>query len=248
VARKPLIGLVSGLGPLAGADVLRKLLEHAATAHGARDDVDYPDVLVISHGIPGFDSTGSINPQFENALLSVVDELELHQPSILGMACNTAHLFREAVKAHTGARFVDIIEETARCAGDQPGEYLLISSSTTRSTGLYHEALDRRGVHYREVGGADQLKIDEVVDLVMACRLRRAGAELDAFLHRLDVRRHFSGVIAGCTELPLALDRAPRHAGWTIVESNRALAVGLADAYLGASCGRGLAHRLGVSA
>ena len=41
-----LIGIVSGLGPLAGSDVLDKLYQHAARRYHAVEDVDYPDVLL----------------------------------------------------------------------------------------------------------------------------------------------------------------------------------------------------------
>ena len=59
-----LIGIVSGLGPLAGSDVLAKALAYAATEYGAVEDADYPDVVLFSHGIDDFDSTGNIEEDF----------------------------------------------------------------------------------------------------------------------------------------------------------------------------------------
>ena len=70
-----LIGIVSGLGPLAGSDVLDKALAYAAEAYGAVDDAEYPDIVLFSHGIENFDSTGSIEDNFVQELIGVVQEI-----------------------------------------------------------------------------------------------------------------------------------------------------------------------------
>ena len=141
-----LIGIVSGLGPLAGSDVLDKLLQHAARRYGAIEDVDYPDVLLYSHGIDEFDQTGGTDDRFRDELLGIVDELERHEPELVGVACNTAHLYLDEMRAHTGAHIVDLIEEVATRAAARPVRHLLLSSSMTRRTRLYHDRLDCYGV------------------------------------------------------------------------------------------------------
>ena len=98
-----LIGIVSGLGPLAGSDVLDKALAYAATKYGAVEDADYPDIVLFSHGIESFDSTGSIEDNFVDELVTVVEEIDLHHPTVLGVACNTAHLHLSELRKHTRA-------------------------------------------------------------------------------------------------------------------------------------------------
>jgi aspartate racemase len=205
------------------------LLDHAATAYGAHDDTDYPDVMVISHGVPGFDATGAISQGFEANLVAAVKAVEVHRPAVVGVACNTAHLFTNSMRHHTGATFVSIIEATAEQAAAVDHSYLLLSSSTTRSQGLYHQALDGRGVRYCEADADEQLIIDRVVDLVMSFRLEEAGDTVEAFLESAATRRDFDAVIAGCTELPIALDHVSMSLDRPVVESNRALAVALVD-------------------
>jgi aspartate racemase len=224
-----LIGIVSGLGPLAGSDVLDKALAYAADAYGAVEDADFPDIVLFSHGIEDFDATGSIEENFERELVRVVQEVELHHPTVLGVACNTAHLHIDELRKHTNATFVDLIEATAEAASAFDRRYVLLSSSTTRATGLYHAALNRHGVSYFDVSDADQLAVDQVVHLVMEHDLDAAGATIDAFVRQLEPR--FDGIIAACTELPIALEHAAISHQLPIVSSNEVLAHALVDTY-----------------
>ena len=235
MGERGLIGIVSGLGPLAGSDVLDQALAYAAGSYGATEDAEYPDIVLFSHGIESFDSTGSMDDTFLRELVAVVQEIELHHPTVLGIACNTAHLHLDTVLAHTEARFVNLIEETAAAAAALEHRYLLLSSSITRETGLYHDALDRRNVDYVDVSGAEQLEIDRVVHLVMAHELETAGAAITRFVHHLRSPSSdgpsFDGIIAACTELPIAFDHSAIGNQVPIVSSNQVLAYALVDTY-----------------
>lgn len=225
------IGLVSGLGPLAGSDVLDKLILHTASAYAAVDDADYPDVVMISHGISDFDATGSMSPTFEAELVEIVDELEAHHPLVLGLACNTAHLALPAVRAHTSAHVIDLIEEVARCAATSRPDlcYLLVSSSATRRAGLYRSRLQDYGVRFVEVSDHHQAQLDNVIRLVMGHNLDAAARQIIPIIN--DAALGCDGVIAGCTELPLALDRTRIPDQIPVIDSNRVLAETLVDSY-----------------
>lgn len=225
------IGLLSGLGPLAGSDVLDKIILHAALAYAAVEDADYPDVVVVSHGISDFDATGSMSPSFEAELVEMIDELEEHHPLVVGIACNTAHLALEALRARTKAHVVDLIEEVARCAASSRPDlrYLLISSSTTRRTGLYRSRLQQHGVCFSEVNDEHQAQLDEVIHLVMAHQLDAAARRITPIVN--EAGRGCDALIAGCTELPMALDRTRLPDEMPVIDSNRVLAETLVDTY-----------------
>jgi aspartate racemase len=231
-----LIGIVSGLGPLAGSDVLDQALAYAAEGYGATEDADYPDIVLFSHGIESFDATGSMEPEFVGELVRVVQQIELHHPTVLGIACNTAHLHLDALRRHTAATFVDLIEETAEAASAFDRRYVLLSSSATRETGLYHGALSRRRVSYFDVSPTQQLVLDRVVHLVMAHELDAAGALINGFVRRLETP--FDGIVAACTELPIALDHSSVPQEIPVVSSNQVLAHTLVDSYY-AMCAEG---------
>lgn len=222
------IGLVSGLGPLAGEDVLAKALDYAARAYDAVEDTDYPDLVLISRGVEGFDATGD-TANLRAALIDSLSELDLHQPSVVGIACNTAHLMLDAIREHSTGRFVSIVEETAREASLEDHRYLFLSSSSTRFSHLYEPTLARFGVQYVTVSEAEQLALDEVVHLVVAHELRTAGSVLTDLVSSLSY--DFDAIIAACTELPIAIAHSELAERYSIVDSNRALAEALVDGY-----------------
>jgi aspartate racemase len=225
---RPLIAIISGLGPLAGEDVLDKAVAYAAGHYHAVEDVDYPDIVLFSHGIDDFDCTGTTGHRFVDELRKVVQEVDLHHPSVVGIACNTAHLYVAELQACTSAMLVNLIEETAETANMVDHDYLLLSSSTTRRTGLYHEALRRRGVRFRDVSEEEQLQVDEVVHTVMAHELDAAAHQLDEVVNHL-AGDLFNAVIAGCTELPMALKHADVARKMPVIDSNEVLARALVD-------------------
>jgi aspartate racemase len=222
-----LIGIVSGLGPRAGSDVLDKLYQHAARRYHAIEDVDYPDVLLYSHGIEAFDMTGSIDARFGQELITAVEVLEAQHPTVIGIACITAHLFLDELRSHTKAEVIDLITEVARAAAQLDRRYLVLSSSTTRRTGLFNARLDRWHIDHVEIDDAQQLVIDEIVHLVMGGQLEFAGATIRDFVRRLEMP--FDAVIAGCTELPMAFDHSGLGPRPPVIDSNRVLAQALAD-------------------
>lgn len=128
----PKIGIVSGIGPLAGSDVFAKLLKYAADTYNAVEDNEYPDVVLVNHGIAGVDNVGTLNPQFEKDIISMVNQLELNQANIIGMACNTAHIYLDKIKTKPSTTLVNLIDEMAKGASTADVKYLLLTSSTSK--------------------------------------------------------------------------------------------------------------------
>ena len=126
---------------------------------------------------------------------------------------------------------MNLVEATAEAAAGHDRRYLLLSSSTTRRTGLYHEALRRRGVRFFDVDDDDQLEVDEIVHTVMADDLESAGAQIDELVGRLEGGDPFDGIIAACTELPIAFDHSEVSSVIPVIDSNRVLAQALVDTY-----------------
>jgi aspartate racemase len=226
------IGLISGLGPLAGSDVLDKMLAHCAARYGAVQDDEYPDMVLVSHGIVGLDASGPTSDRLEGELIGMVQDLETHRPIVVGIASNAAHLYLDRLREHTTSPLLNLVDEAAQTAAALPHRYLLLSSSATRRTGLYQDHLARYDVRFVEVSDTQQVALDEVVQMVVERRLDAAGRAITAIVDA--VPDEFTAVIAGCTELPIALDHSEVRDRLPIVDANRVLAEALVDCYYGA--------------
>lgn len=226
---KPKIGILSGLGPLAGSHVLAKVFEYSALQYQAKEDSDYPEVVLVSHGIEDFDETATTGKHFERELIKSVQQLELLSPNVIGIACNTAHLYIDKLKKYTEAELINLIEETARVAAKYEGTYLLLTSPTTRSSKLYHPYLKQFGVKFTELKDSEQKIVDNIIGLVMAHDLEEAGAKISKLIASKPKKN--SGIIVGCTEIPIAINHADLAEDLILVDSSQVLAEVLTDTY-----------------
>ncbi len=110
--KKKVIGIIGGMGPLAGIDLYNKILNRTA----AKSDQDHIHVIIDGNtSIP--DRTRAIlhsgqSPVYE--LIRSAHRLEFMGADILVMACNTAHYYYEQIAPHLAVPFIHMIDETAK--------------------------------------------------------------------------------------------------------------------------------------
>ncbi len=227
---QPKIGIVSGVGPLAGSDVLAKVFKNAAHLYSAVEDSEYPDIVFVNHGIEGVDNIGTLNDTFEKQIIGMVQHLEAQGATVIGIACNTAHLYLDKIKTKPTTTLVNLIDEVAIKAAKSNAHYLLLTSSTSKDQKLYRSSLDKHGIEFQETNPKQQALLDEVIALVMAHKLDAAGKLLEKVL-KSAAKAGFSAVIAGCTELPIAISNCKDTLGFAIIDSNDVLAQALTAQY-----------------
>ena len=204
------IGILGGMGPLATADLFRKitLLTDAAS------DNDHIRVYIDSNAqIP--DRTAAIlaggrDPVPE--MLSALRHLEACSADCVIMPCNTAHYFLPRLQALTATPFISMLEATARaCAAQYPGKTAaILGTKGTLRTRLYHDALAAQNVETLTPNDAGQDELMRLIyDVVKANR--PLAPETDAWARLLDgLCAHGADYfILGCTELPLLADTLP---------------------------------------
>lgn len=226
------IGIVSGIGPLAGSDVLAKVFKNAAEMYNAVEDAEYPDLLLLNHGIEGVDNIGTLNDTFEKEIVDMVHHLEVQGCDVIGIACNTAHAYLDKIKTKPQTIFVNLIDTVSKVAKETGQSYLLLTSSTSKQQKLYNSYLDNHAVPFQESTQEQQALLDEAIGLVMAYKLDEAGLLLEKVLKSAKSQGH-NAVIAGCTELPIAIAHCNDLHGLCVVDSNNELAKALLKNYYG---------------
>ena len=204
---KKTIGILGGMGPLATADLFRKIT--LFTKAGC--DNDHIRVYIDSNAqIP--DRTAAILnggkdplPEMRSALHS----LEACGASCVIMPCNTAHYFLPQLQAKTETPFISMLAATAKaCAAQFPGKTAaVLGTKGTLATGLYDRALEAEHVPFLlpEEPERDEL-MRLIYDVVKASKPLMPEAE--AWQRLLDGLRARGAdyFILGCTELPPAFE------------------------------------------
>lgn len=202
---KKTIGILGGMGPMATADLFRKIV--ACT--DAAGDNDHIRVYIDSNAsIP--DRTAAILSGGEDPVPAMADalrHLELCGADCLVMPCNTAHYFLPRLAPLTKLPFLSMIEAAARACRERfPGKAAAILATTgTLAAGLYQDALAAEGVPFLVPDEAERDALMEVIYQGV-----KAGAPTSryraAFLSVTEAlaARGAECFLLACTELPLA--------------------------------------------
>ncbi|NJE62550.1 amino acid racemase [Thermococcus sp. 21S7] len=197
------IGILGGMGPLATADLFRRIVEKTP----AKRDQDHPRIIIYNDPkIP--DRTAFILGNGEDprpALVEGARKLESWGADFIIMPCNTAHFFAETVQKAITIPLVSMIEATAD-AIEQLGlrRVGLLATDGTIKGLVYHRALLNRGIGIAVPGKNDQGKVMRAIyHGVKAGDIEAARKLLMDVAKRLE--RRVDGMIAGCTEVSVAL-------------------------------------------
>jgi aspartate racemase len=202
------IGVLGGMGPLATADLYRKIIEETP----ADRDQDHLHVIIDADPkIP--DRTAALlenGPDPRPRIIAAAQRLEAAGAGLLIIPCNTAHAFLPSIEEAVGIPILHMIREAAAQAGrvaptaQRVG--VLATAGTVRS-GLYGQALAEQGLTALYPDETGQQQVSQGIKEVKAGKpdaaagrfvevaqgLAAAGAEI---------------LIAGCTEIPIVLDES----------------------------------------
>ena len=239
-----MIGIVGGVGPLAGVDIVKKIIEET----NARRDQDHVPVLLSSqsHRIPDRSEyllgIEPINPGI--AISEIALELERAGATVMGIPCNTAHSPRifeviqeELLKNNSQVQLLHMVAEAAKYikenfSGANVG---VLSTNGTRNTGLYRKFIEDYGLTCIEPNDHLQNEVhasiyDETygIKAFSSPVTNRAHDQLVTAIKELK-SQGAQVIILGCTELPLAL-REKSYSGLPLIDPNRILARALIQA------------------
>lgn len=203
---KKTIGVLGGMGPEATAYFFRLLIASTTAAK----DQDHVPVLIWSDPRipPRSDAILLGGPSPLPALLQGLALLEQGGAGLVVMPCLTAHHYIRELTAAAGVPFVDLIEESLRFARARIAKLRrvgLLASSGTVQAGLFHRAFEKRGIEVLAPAPQGQESVMAAILEIKAGRV--AGRPRAAIVRaaRKLIARGAEAVIAGCTEVPLAL-------------------------------------------
>lgn len=202
------IGILGGMGPEATADFFAKLLSFDTAAR----DQDHVHVLIeCDPSIP--DRTAFIlgkGPDPLPAMLASARRLELAGADIAGITCMTAHHFLPRIRERSGLRFLSALEVMAAGLAERhPGirKLGILATMGSRRARLYESSLP--GLEILWPSEQDQQAL--VMEAIYGEKGIKAGVRgepakgllLQAAARLID--EGAQAIVAGCTEVPLAL-------------------------------------------
>ena len=200
--KRPLLGILGGLGPMASAYFYELITAHTRAA----TDQEHIDIILSSRASTP-DRTAFITGKSTDSPLPYMVEdatrLEVYGADVIVIPCNTAHYFVEEVRANVEVPVPSIIEETSehikRAGYKKAG---IMATAGTVKSGSYQQQLEKRGLLWEVPDEEHQKYLHELIyDDVKSGR----DPDIEKFYK---VVRHLTDkgcdtIILGCTELSL---------------------------------------------
>lgn len=230
----PVLGVLGGMGPLAGATFAARLVQLTpATA----DQAHIPVLLRNDPRIPDRSAARLADgPSPLAAMREGMQDLQRWGAQYIAIPCNTAHLWYEQLRESVQVPVLHIVESVIQDLqrnGISGGPVGVMGTPATMQLGLYQDAL--RAAGYEPITVNDNSIRDLSVQAIAAVKSNQnalgfaPAAEAVNRLTRMGAR----AVILGCTELPLAIPPSRRSEfSVTISDSIDALALAVLDTFL----------------
>ena len=186
------IGILGGMGPLATADLFRKIVLMTK----ASCDNDHIRIFIDN------------NPAIADRTAAILSGGESPLPEML----SAPHYFLPELQKLTRVPFISMLAATARtCAAQHPGRCAaILATKGTLRTGLYSQALAREGVRCMVPTSAEQdVLMHLIYDVVKAARPLAPEQETWQTLLQGLRARGADYFILGCTELPIVAQELP---------------------------------------
>jgi len=234
------IGVLGGLGPYAGFDLVREVFDQTE----ANRDQEHLPVTLVSYParIPDRSTwlADHTAPSPVPAMLEVLRRLDAAGCAVAGIPCNTAHAptlydtLRAALAAE-GRRMrllhiVDAIVAHVRELAPGAERIGVLATDASLHFRLHEIGLEAAGMQDVVPDADVQTKLVQpsIFDPVWGLKAQSSPPSARARAALLEATEHLvakgaQAVILGCTELPLAVPE-PHHAGVPLVNSTRALA------------------------
>lgn len=233
-----MIGIVGGIGPLAGVDLFRKITEETQ----GNSDQEHPSILLFSLPSEIPDRTEFLigkekeNPAYP--ISKILLDMEKSGVTVAGIMCNTAHspaifdVIEKELKVH-GSNLVlmhiirEVMAEIRQKYSNVPIGILATTGSI--KTGLYRETLEKIENPVIEPDLSWQKRIHKAIyDKGYGIKSKsspvtaKAEEELRLALTHLK-EKGAKAFILGCTEIPLAILES-KYQGLPIIDPNRLFA------------------------
>ncbi|SAL00731.1 aspartate/glutamate racemase family protein [Caballeronia ptereochthonis] len=229
----PRLGVLGGMGPLATADFLVKLI-HATPATS-----DQEHMPVIVHNVPQVPDRSTAFLAGSDApwphLLDGLRTLEAAGCAAIAIPCNTAHVWHRRLAKETALPVLHIGEAAIRALAHQCPDAQrvgILATAATLKARIYHDQLSANGIEAIEPDEAMQAEnVSAGIAAVKGGRIDESRALLTGAARAL-IARGADALLLACTEIPVALAGVALEA--PAVDPTEALARACVDWWLAA--------------
>jgi aspartate racemase len=207
--KNKIIGLIGGMGPYASAYFYKLLLMKSLDNYGAKNNDDFPEILIDSVPVPDFISNTNKLDEAKTILVSRVRKMNKYGVGNIGMVCNTGHILYKDLSKISKTKFfsmIDLVADEAKKRGYK--KVGILATPTTVKFDLYGEVLSKKGIEIVYPNSKTQ-KLHELLirNIIAGNKDSSDIKKLEVSTKKIVADNNLDGVVLGCTELPLVFPK-----------------------------------------
>lgn len=228
--KKKKIGIIGGVGPQATEFIYKKINELAQIKYHAKNNSDFPNIIIEAVPIPDFISDKSQIEISKSMLINTTKALSNAGATRLCIGSNTVHILLEELAKETDVEFISMISLVAKVCNERKLRKVgLLGTRVLLESGIYKIELSKYNIEIT-LPTQEQIQIcDTIIREVISGQQNSNNKRkyINCLNDMFD--QGAEAIILGCTELPLALNYEAL--GNRTINSDEVLAEGLVDYY-----------------
>lgn len=152
----PLIGILAGMGPRSTAPFVNLLVAECERQYGARDDNDFPPMMIYSLPTPFYPDRPLDHAAMEAALRAGLRQLEQAGADFMAIACNTAHVYYRQLAA-AAVPLLDMVALTVDALPASTRTAAIVAARPTTESAIYQNGIVGRGIACVDPGWQDSI-------------------------------------------------------------------------------------------
>lgn len=222
-----MIGILAGMGPRSTAPFIEKIVEMCQVRHGARNDMDFPPMMIYSCPTPFYLGQAVDHSLMQRAILAGITRLAATGVSYIAIPCNLAHVYFESIRQSVDTPVLDMVQETLSFLPMDCRRVAVLATAATIESEIYQKGLAASNREYigmlRWQTAVDQI-LSEIKCGAVTEKTRRLWQDL---MH--DINKTASAAIIACTDLNIVADK--ENASLITIDSSTCLAQAVVDRF-----------------
>jgi len=226
--KKPIIGILAGMGPKSTSPFLDLVIEQCQKQYGARNDIDFPHIIIYSLPTPFFVNQKINDKDMESSISAGLKKLESTGVSFVSMPCNIAHKYFDNLVKNIKIPLLNIIHSTIKKLNKTSKRVTLFATSATMKTGIYQNLIKKQKI---ELIFKEEWQ-KEINNLISGIKTGESQKKLLSIIERLSKylkKEKVDTIIIACTDITKIVKTMK---GFSIIDSSEALAEETIKKYL----------------
>ena len=225
------IGILAGMGPRSMLSFLEKIISYSQHLYGAKNDADYPNMLIYSLATPSYTGINIDHDSMKNCIKKGIESLKNTNINFLAVPSNYAHIYYDYIVSLIDVPVLNIVKETVKSLPLDHKLPALLATSTLIKSGYYQEELKKIGIPFFH---DDELQniVSELVISIKQTAVSSHSKKLWKTLYDYCEKNNCDSIISACTDLTPCLNNKIGVKPLFIMDSTDALALECVKKYM----------------